>query len=135
MRHLTLLLALAAGPALAQDAPALAENAMTAEEFETYVEGRTLTFGIEGQPYGIERYMPDRRVIWSFVGEDCKQGVWYEEAGHICFAYDGEEAPHCWQFFEEEDGLRAEFTSDPGSTTLYEVRDDDQPLICPGFGV
>ena len=129
MRHLIVLLALAAGPALAQ-------TAMSAEEFESYVEGRTLTFGIAGgEPYGVERYMADRRVIWSFIGDECKQGVWYEEAGDICFVYDDEESPHCWQFFRDEDGLRAVFTSDPGSTVLYEVQDDDQPLICPGFGV
>lgn len=127
MRYMMLLLTILASPALAQ-------SPMTAEEFETYVEGRTLTFGIEGQPYGVERYMAERRVIWSFIGEDCKQGIWYEEAGDICFAYDDEEVPQCWRFFEEENGLRAVFTNDPGSTTLYEVR-DDQPLICPGFGV
>jgi hypothetical protein len=61
---------------------------MSAAEFEDYTTGQTLTFSFMGVPYGVEQYLPGRRVIWAFIGEDCHEGRWYEDAGNICFVYD-----------------------------------------------
>ncbi len=111
---------------------AAAQTPMSAAEFEAYVAGKTLTFGIAGEPYGIERYRPGRRVTWSFLDGLCQDGLWYEDDGNICFVYDVSPEAQCWQFFEEPGGLRAVFMNDPGTTVLYEAQDATEPLLCPG---
>ncbi|WP_245902609.1 hypothetical protein [Pararhodobacter marinus] len=125
-------------PAFAQNAaPAPQGTPMTAEEFEAHTEGRTLSYAIDGTPYGIEEYLPNRRVRWAFVNQECNDGVWYERGDAICFLY--EAAPddeQCWHFYAEGSGLRAVFQGGDGpSTELYEVEQSDQPLTCMGPGV
>ncbi|MCR8546524.1 hypothetical protein M4578_01685 [Salipiger sp. P9] len=112
--------------------PLLAAQPMSAEEFERYVLGKTLYFGYDGSAYGVEEYLPDRQVRWSFLDGKCKDGFWYEEAGMICFVYDDQPAPQCWSFFREGGGLRAIFENDPENTVLYEARQDDAPMMCLG---
>ena len=51
---------------------------MTGAEFEAATTGRTLYYNSAGQAYGVEQYLPGRRVIWAFVGDDCRKGNWYE---------------------------------------------------------
>ena len=127
MRHL-ILAALLALPVSAQ-----AAEPMSGAEFENYVTGKTLYFGMEGSAYGVEEYLGDRRVRWSFLDGRCKDGTWYEEeAGLICFVYEDEPAPQCWSFFREGSGLRAVFENDPASTVLYEARQNDEPMVCLG---
>ncbi len=123
-------------------APALAQEAVTAEEFEALVEGRTLTYGEPGQePYGLEHYFPNRRVTWAFVGSnECIEGTWHAEgpadAPAICFDYQNDIETQCWRIFREGDGLRAEYLNDGGtSTMLYELADDPNGLVCGGVGV
>ena len=114
-----------AASALESDSP------MTAAEFEAYVTGRTLTFGVDGLVYGIEQYLPGRRVIWAFVGEECREGHWFEVGSHICFEYDDEPGQlHCWSFYQTEDGLRAR--SMGIGTDLVEVEQSPEPMFCPG---
>ncbi len=113
--------------------PLRAETPMNADQFEAYVTGKTLTFGGRGQdPYGAEQYTPGRRVIWTFLDGDCAEGEWYQDGANICFVYDFDTGPQCWQFFAEPNGLRAEFMNDPGTSVLYEAREGAEPLICPG---
>jgi len=113
--------------------PAMAETPMTAQEFEDYTTGRTLTFSFMGVPYGVEQYLPGRRVLWSFIDEECQDGIWYEEAGNICFLYDHAPGdPQCWTFFRHDDGLRAIFAGEGSTTELYEVERSRRPLICEG---
>lgn len=132
--RIALLLAILAGPALAQDA-------VTADEFEALVEGRTLTYGGPGvEPYGVEQYRPGRRVTWSWIGtQECQEGTWYAEgpvdAPSICFIYDNDPEPKCWRFTQEGDRLRALFLNDPGDVTYYELAEDDGSLVCGGVGV
>ena len=116
-------------------APAAAQDAMSAAEFEAYVTGRTLTYGTAEGPYGVERYHEGRRVTWAFIGDDCHAGEWYPRDDEICFTYDDLEPDQCWRFYEEEGGLRAVFTNDSSTSALYEVTDTDIGLICPGYGV
>lgn len=113
--------------------PVAAQTPMTAQEFEAYVTGRTLTFGMDGAPYGIEEFRPNRRTRWAFIGDECRDGSWFERDEQICFVYD--DAPdmeHCWIFWRTERGLGARFMSDLSDTVLYEVENSSRPLICPG---
>ncbi len=110
----------------------LAETPMTAAEFDAYATGKTLTYSVDGQVYGAEQYLPGRRVIWAFKGNTCADGVWYEEAGLICFAYENDIDPQCWNFYSGTTGLRAEFIGDPDGSPLSEVDQSPLPLNCAG---
>lgn len=118
---------------LASVAPAAAQEPLGGAAFDERVTGRTLTFGSGGTPYGVEQYLPGRRVIWAFVGGPCRRGEWYEDPpGRICFVYDHDPAPQCWFFFDEPGGLRARFDGAGLGQDLIEVEQSDSPLICPG---
>ncbi|MGI3170688.1 hypothetical protein ACRARG_16175 [Pseudooceanicola sp. C21-150M6] len=114
--------------------PALARDAMTAEEFDSYSRGKTFYYGAMGQPYGVEEYFDGRRVRWSFLDGKCADGTWYESNGMICFEYetDPDPGPQCWKFYHETGGLVAEFEGDPNQTVLYQVQDADEPMMCLG---
>lgn len=112
--------------------PAIAAEPMSAERFEQYVEGKTLYYGSNGQAYGVEEYLSDRRVRWSFLDGECVDGIWYEEAGNICFVYENNPVPQCWSFFLDSGGLRARFENEPRLTDLYEVEQSDEPMVCLG---
>ena len=115
---------------------AQADTPMDAEAFDRYTQGRTLTFSSQGMPYGIEQYLPGRRVIWAFIGQECEEGYWYQREDMICFVYDNFPEEQCWHFFETDRGLRAVFIGPDGpSTELVEVQQSSEPLICEGPGV
>ena len=98
-----------------------AQSAMTGAEFEAYVTGKTLFFAADGQRYGVEEYLPNRRVRWSFLDGQCKEGTWYAQGAQICFVYEDNPDPQCWQFFEGTGGLTAKFGDEPDGTVLYEI--------------
>ncbi|MGJ8611268.1 MAG: hypothetical protein ACSHWY_09245 [Octadecabacter sp.] len=118
--------------------PAWAETPMTGDEFEALVEGKTLTFSTGSSPYGVEYYAPNRRVVWSFRGGDCVKGEWFEDitdsGANICFIYENNVDPQCWQVFDVDGKIRADFMNTPGTTVLYEAV-ETEPLICGGLGV
>lgn len=121
--------------AIALAAPALAarvEAPMTAEEFDAYATGKTLSYAQDGEVWGSEQYLEGRKVVWTFSGQECQYGRWYPDADAICFVYDNDPAPQCWHFFREAKGLRAEFLDDPVNTNLSEVSQSQQPVTCPG---
>ena len=101
------------------------------------VEGKTLTFSNGTSPYGVEYYAPNQRVVWSFRGGECVNGEWYEEmvesGTNICFVYETSTEPQCWQVFDVDGQIRAEFMNTPGTTVLYEAV-ESEPLICSGVG-
>ena len=112
--------------------PSGAQTPMTAAEFEAYVTGKTLFFSSQGQAYGAEQYLPNRRVIWTFLGDECQEGFWYEDQGQICFVYDFSPDPQCWTFYQGPGGIVARFEDDPTQTTLYEITRSPEPLMCLG---
>lgn len=112
--------------------PGLAQSSMTAEEFDAYTLGQTFYYANNGQPYGGEEYLENRRVRWSFLDGRCQDGHWYEEDGLICFVYDSEPQPQCWSFKKGESGLMALFDGDETALDLYEVEKSDKPLMCMG---
>lgn len=109
--------------------PALAEP-MSAEAFERYTTGRTLMFHSGGQPYGAERYLPGRRVQWSFLDGECKDGTWFPQGAKICFLYEDDPDPHCWVFSKGPGGLSGVLQGD--GAPVYEARDADEEMVCLG---
>ncbi len=122
----------AAALTLVATLPAAAERPMTATEFESYVTGKTLHYGSLGSAYGTEQYLPNRRVYWAYIEDECQEGVWYPEGDQICFVYDYDPTPQCWTFWKREGGLAARFQNDPEGTYLYEVKQSKEPLRCLG---
>lgn len=105
---------------------------MTADEFDAYTRDKTFYYGNQGQPYGAEEYLNNRRVIWTFLDGQCEMGHWYDQGEQICFLYENKPEPQCWSFRRTQDGLIAQFENDPGQTELYEVEKRHEPLDCPG---
>lgn len=130
MRRLMILL-LTALPTL-PPVPLTAAEPLNAEAFDRYTQGRTLFYGFDGAMYGVERYLPGRRVIWSFLDGDCQEGIWYEDAGQICFIYENRTDPQCWSFALSPQGLTARFENDPTATQLYEAEDIGEDMLCHG---
>ncbi|MFN3847457.1 MAG: hypothetical protein ACK4RZ_16790 [Paracoccaceae bacterium] len=106
--------------------------ALSASEFESYTTGKTLTFSQLGQVYGAEQYLPGRKVRWAFKGDQCRNGEWYEEAGLICFTYEYDPAPQCWNFWRQDGRLTGLFIGDTPGTELSEVAQSPDPLACAG---
>jgi hypothetical protein len=111
---------------------ARAETPLDAEAFDATVTGRTLIYGTEAGPYGIEEYLPGRRVRWSFLDGECVEGHWYPQDDAICFAYEGRATPECWRFFRDDGRLGARPTGDPKSAPLYVIADSPAPMVCRG---
>lgn len=111
---------------------AAAQSPLSGADFDRYTRGKTLFYGVDGQAYGVERYLPNRRVIWSFLDGDCREGFWYEREGQICFLYEDRPDPQCWVFIESGGGLIAQFEGDPAATELYEAEDIGEEMICYG---
>jgi len=124
MRTLLIALATIATPAWA--------DPMTPTEFEAYVTGKTLYYGRLGEAYGAEIYHENRRVTWSFLDGECKEGYWYDVGNQICFVYEDRPDPQCWTFERGASGLIATFENDPASADLYEAQDVGEEMICLG---
>lgn len=118
--------------AFALASAAAAEEPLSGAEFDALSVGRTLFYNVGDQAYGIEQYLPGRRVRWAFIGDQCMDGYWYEEAGFICFVYDQAPNPQCWTFYETDEGIMARFRDDPLDQPLVAVRESSEPLACAG---
>ena len=127
MRHLAIPLCLAI---LAL--PLHAGEPLSPEAFEAYSTGKTLYYGTGGQPYGVEEYLENRRVRWSFLDGQCKAGRWYEDLDLICFVYEDNPMPQCWSFYLEGGALVAHFENEPSDVPYYEVGEADEPMLCLG---
>ncbi len=110
--------------------PAFADP-MTGAEFEAYTLGKTLTFSANGTIYGAEEYLPGQQVRWAFDQDSCMDGYWFEQNDNICFNYEDGRPTQCWQFFLEQDKLRAVFQG-ASDTELYEAHKTDAPMSCLG---
>lgn len=114
-------------------APASAERIVPVDEFERVVTGMTLHFDRFGEPFGSEQYFEDKRVIWAFEDGTCERGIWFENAsGQICFVYDADPAPQCWDFIETASGdfhARAD-GADPEADLVTRAV-EAEPLQCP----
>ncbi|MFN7268964.1 MAG: hypothetical protein ACK5UA_08230 [Cereibacter sp.] len=116
---------------LALALPASAAEPVGVAEFEAFATGKTLSYAVGGTVYGAEQYLPGRRVIWAFRGQECRKGFWYEEAGQICFVYEDEPGAQCWTFSRDGDRLLARFSGDPEGAEPAQVQ-ESTPLTCAG---
>ena len=91
--------------------PVLADPTLTAEEFDALTQGRTMSWAEFGSVYGVEQYLPGRKVRWTVLGDDCKTGHWYPDGTAICFLYEDDLDPYCWEITASGNGLRARFTT------------------------
>jgi len=116
---------------------AMAQEALDADGFEALTTGKTFYFSSGGEPYGAEEYLNNRRVRWSFLDGQCREGRWWQEGELICFIYEDDANAHCWTFRLEGGGLRAQFrdgsgADEPVGRELYELRQSNKPLHCLG---
>ncbi|MFZ5709699.1 MAG: hypothetical protein ACOY4T_08455 [Pseudomonadota bacterium] len=121
-------------PVIAAAATAAVEGGkpLTAEEFDALSVGRTFFYSSGGRPYGAEQYLPGRKVVWAFLGDDCRKGEWYEDNGYICFLYGDTSDPQCWTFYSTPEGITARFRDDPEGAPLVAVQQSPAPLACLG---
>lgn len=112
--------------------PALADPPLTAEAFDVLTLGRTMTWAQFGQVYGVEQYLPDRRVRWTVLGDDCKAGHWYPSGDQICFQYEDDAAPDCWTITLNSPGMSARHASVSPETEPVIVEETTEPMACFG---
>lgn len=112
--------------------PALAEPPLTAEDFDTLTLGRTMTWAEFGSVYGVEQYLPGRKVRWTVLGDDCKTGHWYQDGTAICFQYENDIAPDCWEITASGSDLLAHYTTNPPEAEPVIVTETTEPLACFG---
>lgn len=113
-------------------APACAETPLSAEAFDRYTRGKTIFYAGNGARYGAEEYLDDRVVRWSFLDGECKMGQWYDAGPDICFEYEDNPEPQCWQFFLDANGLTARFTGPNAPDLLYELETSGEDMLCLG---
>ena len=112
--------------------PALAQTPLTADAFDALTQGRTMTWAEFGQVYGVEQYLPDRRVRWTILGDDCKLGHWYPEGQMICFQYETDPDPVCWTLTKDGPGLNARYVGSGPDSAPVVVTETTEPLACFG---
>ena len=132
MREALFAIALAAGLPVGAAEPG---RPLTAAEFDAATVGRTLYYNSGGLAYGAEQYLPGRKVVWAFLGDDCRKGEWYEADGYICFVYEDTPDPQCWTFYQSAQGLTARFKGDPFGLPLVAVEESPEPMACMGPNV
>ena len=112
--------------------PALAEAPLSAEDFDALTQGRTMTWAEFGQVYGVEQYLPGRRVRWTVLGDDCKLGHWYPEGAMICFQYEDDPDPDCWTITRSGSDLHARYAGMAANSAPVVVAETTEPLACFG---
>lgn len=113
-------------------APVHAQEALDASAFDSRTQGRTITYSAYGSAYGVEQYLPGRRVVWAYTEGQCKTGFWFEQAGQICFSYENEPDLQCWTFHDTAVGLKAYFNGDQENEPLVSLDESPEPLNCSG---
>lgn len=112
--------------------PALAETPISAQDFEAHVTGKTLTYRQFDSLFGIEEYLPGRKVRWSTTPNQCLYGSWYPQGDDICFVYEYDSTPACWTFWLKDGALVALSVDGLPGEELHEVDAGTQGLPCPG---
>ena len=128
MRTMALLLALLPLAATAEEA---ADPALSADAFESLVEGRTMDTHDSTGRYGVETFLPGRRAIWRDA-DRCLEGTWRAAGPLICFDYQGEPTSYCWTYHDRGGWLMAwaDGDRDTEPILLYPSR---ELVTCEGF--
>lgn len=133
MTYLTRSLVLAAAGLLATSFSTFAQEIVSPSEFQRMSEGKTLYFSRGGRFYGAEQFYTRRRSLWQFADGECDEGEWFARQDFICFVYDQNPTPQCWQFLRlgpDSFAARAEGASEEFDILLDRV--DESPLDCKG---
>jgi hypothetical protein len=109
-----------------------AEPPITAEAFEALTTGRTMTWSEFGTAYGVEEYLPGRRVRWTVLGDTCVTGHWYPQGDAICFEYEHRDTPACWYIRQDGGTLTAADTDNPPGTPPVIIAETTAPMACFG---
>lgn len=109
-----------------------AETPLSADQFETHVTGKTITYRQLDFIFGVEEYLADRKVRWSVSPGQCQYGSWYPEGDDICFVYEYDPNPACWTFWLRDGALVALSATGLSGEELHEVGASPEPLPCPG---
>lgn len=112
--------------------PALAGPPLTGDQFDEATRGATITYDYGDGLFGTEEYLDDRRVRWAFEGDLCIYGVWYQKGDQICFEYEDDPEPACWQYFLENGRIRGTYMGIGGGWDILESSRDGGPLPCAG---
>jgi hypothetical protein len=116
--------------------PAAADEVLDGTAFRELAEGWTLHFELDGRLFGSEQYLPGDRTIWRPGTEGCERGVWWEQSGAICFAYEGQPAPQCWIMTRRNGDIFARTVEDIDGTGEIRMSGRDRaPLACQGPAV
>ncbi len=109
--------------------PASADVAkrLSAEEFLSQVEGKTVHYTVEGKYYGTERFYGKGRSTWQFPAANCEDGVYRSSEDLICFRYG---TTSCWTVIQDAKNQMTA-TSQDGFRVMIE-RIDNAPLRCDG---
>ena len=111
---------------------AVAQEPMSGAEFEALTEGKIFHFRQNGNVYGGESYLTNRRVRWSFFDGTCLVGRWFERDAYICFDYGADQPLQCWTFTQTDQGFQAEFYPKSEGDGLYDAYRVNEPLDCTG---
>ena len=110
--------------------PAQAAEFLTPEQFEAYAQGKTLYFAQQGQPYGVEQYLPGQRSVWQYADGTCTTGEYFARQDMICFVYDGDTEEQCWHFLQKGDSFAARALGREPEADLDVIWRDEQPISC-----
>ena len=117
-----------------QAAPSSAGTNLSAEAFDALTRGRTMdTHDEETGRYGVETFLPGRRVIWRDAAK-CTRGIWEEIDGQICFTYEqNDNNPVCWEYEVEGDFIRGWYRGDRGTVPIRLEESTQGPVSCEGW--
>lgn len=113
-------------------APVWAQTPLTALEFDALTQGKSMTWSEFGQVYGVEHYLPNRRVRWTLLGDTCVEGSWYAQGSAICFQYDDTPDPVCWEMTPAPTGLNASLVGRAGESAFVVIEPTAEPMACLG---
>jgi hypothetical protein len=125
MRRILVVAVVLATPAVAEDPP------MTAEAFDSRTLGRVMDTYDGTGIYGIEEFLPGRRVIWQ-DGGGCMRGTWEQIGDQICFDYEDRSELVCWTYHDRGGWIMGWFEGDRTSEPIMLV-ETQNPLTCDDF--
>lgn len=134
IRRLMILLFLLAAPASASDDD-FGLTDIPVEDWRAMAAGRTLSYSIDGQPFGLEYYAPSGDgVIFQHVDGTCLNGYWTYDAGAYCYFWDGED-PVCFRHAAIGDTVFVIGLDDGVETGEFQIMTgiSDVPIICDGL--
>jgi hypothetical protein len=125
-------LLLVSTPALAQE-PEVRAEIVSPDEFRNYVEGYTVYFEQDGQPFGSESFEPGGKTRWRFNDGSCVRGVWRPYGAQVCFLYDmpDDTGPLCWRMLRDGEEIIARLLDGPDAGMEIRITGRDKtPLLC-----